>query len=283
MSLEEIRCIQAFDCHSHFGPVNCPAEEFPIGRLENGTTEFLLRQMEQANIGVSFNSSRLALMPRGRGDSIRGNALMLEEVNKLPNVYMWVVINPLNQDTYRQAAEFLQHPKVVGLKVHPDEQLFSIREYGDEIYSFAAKHKAVLLGHSGEPNSMPEEYCKFANQYPEVQTIAAHLGCGSDGDFDHQIRAIEMNKYGNLYTDTSTARSLMANIIEYAVQRIGSKKILFGTDSGIYFSPCQRIRIDCADIPEEDKRNILYRNSIRLFPHISLQQKHFADDQEEIE
>ncbi len=52
------------------------------------------------------------------------------------------------------------------------------------------------------------------------------------------------------------------NIIEYAVGRIGSEHILFGTD--IYAAGFQRGRVEYALISEEDRANILRENSMRL-------------------
>lgn len=62
--------------------------------------------------------------------------------------------------------------------------------------------------------------------------------------------------------------SVLANLLEYAVGRIGADHILFGTDSSCYFSPSQRIRAEAADISEEDKNKILRENALMLFPQL---------------
>ena len=95
--------------------------------------------------------------------------------------------------------------------------------------------------------------------------IAAHLGSSPDGDPEHHIRAIRNCRSGNLYTDTSSAMSILAGLLEYAVSQIGSEHIFFGTDSGLYFSPGQRARVDEAEIPDSSKHNILRGNAERVF------------------
>ena len=70
---------------------------------------------------------------------------------------------------------------------------------------------------------------------------------------------------GNLFTDTSSARSITPKLIEWGVKEIGAERILFGTDTPLYFSSMQRIRIDHADLPEREKRMILCENAERLF------------------
>lgn len=268
MTMEEIHQIPAIDFHSHFGAYHCNPGEYYPEQFEDARLGTLLRNMEQANIAVSINSHMFALMPRGQGDVLRGNERILQEAENQKGVYFWAVVNPLVQESYAQAADMLQHPKVLGIKVHPEEHLYPILEHGNQIYEFAAKHNAVVITHSGEQNSMPEDFCVYANRFPMVQTIVSHMGCGWDGNMEHQIRAIEMSQYNNLYTDCSSSRTIMARLIEYAVDRIGSEKILFGTDSSCYFSPCQRVRIDGAAISDQDKRNILYQNALRFFPFL---------------
>ena len=267
MTPEEIHAIPAVDVHSHFGPYNVkPGEEYYPAAIETPGEDVLLRRLAQANVAVSINSHMYGLMPRGKGDPFTANVMLTEAVERLPGVYGWVIVDPTKPETFAQARELLSHPKVIGIKVHPEEHLYPIREYGEKIYEFAAKEGCIIVTHSGEQNSMPEDFCFFANRYPTVKTIISHLGCGFDGCYEHQLRAIEENTQDNLFTDTSSAKSLMAGIIEYAVGRIGSEKILFGSDHTCYFLPSQRARIDCADISDEDKKNILYRNAVRIFP-----------------
>lgn len=268
MTIDQIRQIPAIDVHSHFGANNCEPGSFYSEQFEDGRLKSLQRNMGFANIAVSVNSHMFTMMPRGKGDAVRGNEMIIREAEHAKGIYFWAVVNPLQPESYAQAADMLQHPKVLGIKVHPEEHLYPIREHGEAIYQFAAKHNAVIITHSGEANSLPEDFCVFANRYPETKTITSHLGCGFDGSMEHQIRAIEMNEHDNLFTDTSSSRSIMHRLIEFAVERIGSEKILFGTDSTCYFSPSQRARIDFADISETDKCNILYRNALRHFPFL---------------
>ena len=77
------------------------------------------------------------------------------------------------------------------------------------------------------------------------------------------IEAIEQAKHGNVFTDTSGRVSNANNVIEYAVQRVGSEKIFFGTDT--YSCAFQTGRIKFARISEKDKENILYNNAKKYF------------------
>ena len=265
MDEKKISQMRAIDIHSHLGQDH---GQSPALQIENGSTEYLQRTMALANIGISINSSRYAISPRGFGYTIEGNRQLLKIIEKLPGVFGWVIIDPHEPESYLQAKELVNDPKILGLKIHPEEHEYDLMDFGDEIFSLAECLGVPVLGHSGGARSMPEAFCIFANRYPTVKIIAAHLGNSPDDNPNHHIHAIEQNLHGNLYTDTSSSMSLMANLLEYAVERIGSDRILFGTDSSYYFSPCQRLRVDEANIPHEDKKRILRDNALTLFPQL---------------
>ena len=62
-----------------------------------------------------------------------------------------------------------------------------------------------------------------------------------------------------IYTDTSGGASNLNNVVEYAVEKVGSEKIFFGTDN--YSCAFQVGRIQYANISEKDKENIFYNNA----------------------
>lgn len=108
-------------------------------------------------------------------------------------------------------------PKCMGIKIHPEEHGYPIARYGRAIFEFAARRQVIIQSHSGEKNSLPADFVKLANDFPQVQLIISHLGCGWDGDLTHQVRAIQQSKHGNVYTDTSSAKSITSNLLEWAV------------------------------------------------------------------
>jgi uncharacterized protein len=50
----------------------------------------------------------------------------------------------------------------------------------------------------------------------------------------------------------------------WAVGEVGAERILFGTDTPLYFSPSQRARIDYAELSDGEKRSILWDNARRI-------------------
>jgi hypothetical protein len=255
--------IQAIDVHAHYGKYERGKGDI-INDFMSGDAELVVRRARQANIRWTVVSPLEGLLPRRGGNPVAGNLDAARTVAAIDGLLQWVVIDPLKPETYRQAEEMLRLPKCVGIKIHPEEHGYPIREHGSALFELAARHRSVVLAHSSEQNSLAADYVTFANRYPEMRLLIAHLGCGWDGDLTHQVRAIQQNKHGNLYTDTSSARSITPRLIEWAVAEIGADRILFGSDTPLYFTAMQRTRIDQADLSDHDKRLILRDNALRL-------------------
>ena len=67
-----------------------------------------------------------------------------------------------------------------------------------------------------------------------------------------------------MYVDTSSSKNIIPGLLEWAVQEIGAGRILYGTDSPLYFAPMQRARIEHAEIDKAAKRRILHDNATEL-------------------
>jgi uncharacterized protein len=255
---------QAIDVHAHYG-IYIQAASPALTDFMSGDETLVIRRAGQSKTRLTFVSPLAGLVPRHEADPVAANRQAFEIVGRNPELRQWVIVDPQKPDTYAQADELLAAPQVVGIKIHPEEHGYRITDHGRTVFEFAAKRRAVLITHSGEPNSLPADFVPFANDFPEVILILAHLGCGHDGDPTHQIRAVRACTNGNVYVDTSSATNIMPGLLELAVREIGSDRILYGTDSPLYFAPMQRARIDSAEIRDVHKKKILYENAERLF------------------
>jgi uncharacterized protein len=256
--------IPAIDVHAHYGRYLRDGQ--PLQReLMSASAEEVIDLAARSNTNLTFVSPLAALMPRGHADVVAGNDEAFVTVAAVPQLRQYVVIHPLIPETFRQAERMLRSSTCVGIKIHPEEHCYQIREHGRALFDFAAEHHAVVMTHSGECNSLPSDFVQFVDERPEVTLILAHLGCGFNGDLSHQVRAIQASRHGNLFVDTSSASSITGKLIEWGVREVGAERILYGTDSPLYFAPMQRARIDHADITEAQKQLILRDNAVRLF------------------
>lgn len=241
--------ILAIDVHSHYNYGS--SFDTNTTDINEASLTHIQNMYNAANIKRSFLSPFSAVC--SYQNICEDNAYHFELAQELDWVYQWVVIDPRNSETFKQARQMLHHPKCVGIKIHPTYHGYSIQDYATEIFSFAAESGSVVLMHPDKPAEMPA----VLDHFPEVKLIIAHLG-----SIEH-IQAIRNAKHGNIYTDTSGNASVKNKIIEYAVEQIGSEHILFGTDS--YAAGFQRGRIEYALISDEAKMNILRNNALNLF------------------
>lgn len=258
--------IQAIDSHGHYGRYvheNTLVEEF-----SSGSAELIARRAQACGVEWSLLSPLAGLLPRGRvTDVASANEAAFREVPAVKGLLQYVVVNPLQPKTYEQARRMLKAPWCVGIKIHPEEHAYRIVDHGDELFAFFEEVGAPVMTHSGCPNSLPLDFVPFANRHPGVHLLLAHLGngAGDNGRVDLQVRAIQAAKHGNLWVDTSSARSILPGLIEWAVKEVGAERLLFGSDTPLNHVALQRARIEAAEITREVKQLILRENALRFF------------------
>ncbi len=261
-----IREYPAIDVHGHFGLYVDPETDALKREFMSGAPALVAARARLANIRHTIVSPLRALLPRGRADAVAGNEEAQRAVEQTEGLLQWVVLHPGQPQTFVQTRRMLESAKCVGIKIHPEEHGYPIAEQGRAIFELAAELRAVIMAHSGEPNSMPADFVPWANEFPEVTLILAHLGnSGAGGKTPElQVRAIQAARRGNVYTDTSSSQSLLPGLIEWAAGEIGADRILFGTDTPLYFAPSQRARIEYADLDDDQKLAILGGNAWRI-------------------
>ncbi len=247
--LESLEKIEAIDLHCHYNHGVTGDRSADI--LHRADLDFLRKERRRCNIVSAAFSSFPSVLSTERIAEENDITFALAENEDW--FYQWVVIDPREEALYAQAEKMLKSPKTLGIKIHPDYHKYSILEHGKALFSFAQERETFVLMH---PQHIPETM-EIANLFPKLKLIIAHLG-----SMEH-IEAVKQAKHGNIYVDTSGCASYKNNIIEYAVDTVGSEKIFFGTDT--YSCAFQKGRILLADISADDKENILYKNAKREF------------------
>ena len=105
--------------------------------------------------------------------------------------------------------------------------------------------------------SEPSDIVYLAKRHPDVKIIMAHLsGCGFRG-------VLDIKPFKNVYVDTSGSQPV-AGMLEYAIEKLGASRILYGSDVPCRDFYCQMGRIMGANISPADKENILFKNAAEL-------------------
>lgn len=262
--MNTLSSIAAIDVHGHYGKYVRAEDTSFSDSFHSGDAAEVVRRARSVNIVLTIVSPLSALLPRFQADAAAGNLEAARVVGQTPGLKQYVVIDPRRAETFDQAEEMLTQPQCVGIKIHPEEHGYPIVDHARTIFEFAARHRALVLTHSSEQNSQARDFIPWANSFPEVRLILAHIGCGWDGNLTHQVRAIQQSRHGNVFADTSSARSIVPGLIEWAVREVGADRVLFGTDTPLYHTGMQRARIELAELSDEAKRLILRDNAIRL-------------------
>lgn len=259
--------MKTIDAHGHYGPYFKKGIPALTEQFLGGDADTVVARADLAGIQCTVVSPLSALLPRGQADAVAGNREAARTTPLHPRLRQYVVVNPRQPETYDQATEMLKEPWCVGIKIHPEEHLYPIARYGDELFSFFSECQVPVLTHSGCPNSLPADFLPFIEKYPRVQLILAHIGHGGgDGNRpDLQIEVLEQTVGASVYADTSSAQSMLSGLIEWAVDRVGSDRILFGTDTPLYHPGAQLGRIIASSLSMADKQKILYENAKSLF------------------
>ena len=242
----------AIDTHCHFN-TGCPDDT--MEHLMYTARYEQLRKLEDgAGVGPMFCSTFGSVL--GTDHIVTENELMYRRSQEEENLYQWVVVDPRNDRTMEQADRILRQPKCVGIKLHPVYHKYLVEDYADKLFTLASKYHAAVQIH---PEKVESYIVPIADRFPEVTFIMAHLRT------EDYVNAIAWAKHGNVYVDTSGSASTQNLVIEQTVARVGSERILFGTDT--YAPGFQRGRIEYALISDSDKENILRNNALRLFGH----------------
>lgn len=152
-----------------------------------------------------------------------------------------------------------QTDKIVGVKFHPsfDREPVTHAEF-DPIFYRLEEDGLIALIHCGRwvDVSGSHHALERAKEYPGITFILAHMG---GNELDLSLKTIKAaGSLENIYLDTSNCR--VPKIIENAVEILGPKRILFGSDTPWGSSLSNAYTIVDADIDDRDKRLILCKN-----------------------
>lgn len=237
--------MKMIDLHTHCNsgsPYDVPETD-----MHKRNFPFLMEEYKSAGISVGGFSYYSAVLHTE--EIYEQNELLKAQAEQDERVYQWLVLDPRQERLFEQIRREIGGKKVLGIKLHSVGHKYDICEYGDKIFSFANELGCFVLMHPDKISDM----VYFADKYPNMNLIIAHIHSPVYADV---IRAA---KHGNIFADTSGGDSRSNNVIEYTVERVGSEKIFFGTDT--YSAGFQAGRIQFARMSDKDKENILYNNA----------------------
>jgi len=241
------------DTHAHMGP-------YWNFHIPFNDAEGMIGSMDSLGIRSTLVCPHLSIGPDFRA----GNDLTLQTVTRFPDRFMGAIgINPNYPDlVLPEIRRFADEPGMRAIKLHPS--LHNYPAGGDayrEVYEEAARRNLPVTTHTwrGDKNCAPSIYAEVALEYPETVFLLIHSG----GDMNGIQEAIESaRKSDNVYLDTSGSTTF--HMVERLYRGLGSKRILFGSDSPFIDPAAQLGKIIYAPIPDEAKLDIMGLNGMKL-------------------
>lgn len=241
-----------YDMHAHMGPYNGIY-------LSRNDAESMVRAADHAGVKLVVFSHHAALFcPE------IGNAPSIEAVRRFPDkLRAYCLINPNYPDIVRRDVEtYDQYADVyVGFKYLADYHGYPISdERYQSAWELANDRGLLVLMHTwgGSGYDGPGEVRKVAERYPNAKILMGH---SCHGEWDKAIGLA--NDFPNVYLELCAVPD-ERGILERFVTEAGSEKILFGTDLPWFNERYYIGAVLGADITDEDRRNIFYRNAERI-------------------
>ena len=199
---------------------------------------------------------------------VKANNCVLEAIEKFPdNIQGLCYVNPqYPKESISEIDRCIANGPMIGIKLWiagkaSDSSAETIAEKAIELDVPILQHAWYKMTGNMENESTPSDVAIMAKKYPELKIQMAHLyGAGFRGIAD-------IAPYPNIYVDTGGGEP-ETGIIEFAMKEMGSERILFGSDAPGRGFAVQLGKVKGADIPEEYKENILWKNAVRVYKRI---------------
>lgn len=190
----------------------------------------------------------------------RDNDLTKETVARFPGRlvgYVWP--NPHEPQAAELVRIALKEWDFRGIKLHPLRHAFlPTDEVVQPIMHEAERAHVPVAIHSGHPPySEPWSIGELAEMYPTVEIVMLHMGHGHGVYIQAAIKTAK--RYDNIILETSGMP--MHSKIKEAVNVIGERRVVYGSDIPFHHTSVELQRIKMAGLSESQLQLVLHDNA----------------------
>lgn len=241
-----------YDFHAHM-------HEFNGGYIPRPSAQEMARMMDRAGTKLTLFCSHRALFM----SSVNGEQANMDAVRAWPRHFKaYHGIISRHTDIGQAIDGIATNPEIyVGAKFLCDYYAVRLSDKRHlPMFEFLNENKLLCLMHTwgGSPYDGVDEVRIIAEQYPDIAIICGHTFYGR---WDDAI-ALALD-CPNIYFEM-TALHPLRGVLPYLIERVGSKRMLFGTDLPWFSTYTGMGAILGEPISDEDIRNIFYRNGQRV-------------------
>src|SRR5262245_38382552 len=232
------------DCHVHAG--TAPALTAPWTTIADPAE--IIRRNKQARIDKSV------IFPISNDTYEEANREIVEICRRYPGRFIGYAKHDPVTEHGRIRPMLLRECREMGLRglklhVHPSS----------EVLDTVAELGIPIIYHPGRVQMLDET----ARAQPRIGVVLAHLGSDLSADWREHLAGIEMAaSHANVYLDTGA--TVLTRYIEQANERLGPRKIIFGSDEPEVDCRLEIFKIRVLKLPKADEELILGGNLRRL-------------------
>jgi predicted TIM-barrel fold metal-dependent hydrolase len=184
-------------------------------------------------------------------------------VESIPEAYALVWANPRLPGYLEEAERFLEHPKFLGMKLHPLIDGYHPNDPAvHPLMELLRERDLPVLLHSGHPIfTLPWSIEELAVAFPDVKVVLGHMGHGNVVYINASIDIAARNP--NVYLETSGMP--MHTKIKEAVERVGAERVLYGSDAPFHHPTVEILRVQVSGLEQEQLYQVLCRSGRTLF------------------
>jgi predicted TIM-barrel fold metal-dependent hydrolase len=190
------------------------------------------------------------------------NELTRRTVDELDPAYGFFWANPRQPGFVEQAAAYLDHPKFLGVKMHPLLDGYHPNDPAvHPLIELLVERDLPVLIHCGHPIfTLPWSIEELIVTYPAAKVILGHMG---HGNIVYINAAIDVAaRHPNVYLETSGMP--MHSKIAEAVQRAGNR-VLYGSDAPFHDPAVEMLKVRVSGLDDAGVHAVLHGNARRLF------------------
>jgi len=191
------------------------------------------------------------------------NAMVQRTIADLPGAHGLYWANPKLGNPVPELRDFLDDPKFRGVKLHPLMDGFHPNDpMVWPVIELLIERGLPALIHCGHPIfSLPWSIEELVVQFPEAKIILGHMGHGNVVYIDASIAIA--GRHPNVWLETSGMP--MSLKIREAVQKVGSDRVMYGSDGPWHEPKVEQLKVQLAGLEPDDLEAVMNGTAQRLF------------------
>lgn len=236
------------DVHAHWGTWPFPIRANSIADIN--------AMLERFDIEKCILSSTEAIVH----DFVKGNRLLADAISGQPRLLGYVTINPNYVDiSSEELKKYLTKENFVGVKFHCEYtgKTITAPETRECFKACRRYDKPILVHCFGQ--AAVAQLVEIAVEFQSLNFIMGHMG---GGDWRAGVEAAA--EHFNVFVEPCASLA-DRDKIRYAIDKMGDRRVLFGSDQTLINPAFVAGMVRDADVTLQQKERIFYRNAKELF------------------